>query len=314
MVTNHDLNLIEEQAFGNVSIELPTLPSNILDWIEKARPSLGGKSRNFDLFPFWIDIYEDNHPNIMVVNGRQTFKTTFCSDVLACFATTHSNTESTYVVDNEAHLSAFSMQRLRRDTYLANPALKAFLPHGRANIGTINLLNDAVTYLVTDESEYSKVEGKSNHVLMLDEAQYQDVAFLAKALYSLSQTRGRVYTLGIGGEAGSPYHTMWNRTDQRVWVYKDKYWREKLHFDNKGNITNENLSEVLDGRWVAQRPENTQYRGYHMPQTIFPTIPLTVDDAVLKYHVQPELSIEHQSKNFPRSIYESHCLGEFYQG
>jgi hypothetical protein len=50
-----------------------------------------------------------------------------------------------------------------------------------------------------------------------------------------------------------------------------------------------------------------------MPQTIFPTIPLTIDDAVLKYHVQPELSIEHQSKNFPRSIYESHCLGEFYK-
>ena len=296
-----------------IDSQIPTLPSNVLDWMDKARPTIGGKPRNFDLFPFWVDIYEDNHPNIMVVNGRQTFKTTFCSDVMACYPTSHPNTESTYVADNESHLSAFSMQRLRRDTFLANPVLKGYLPHGRANIGTINLVNGSVIYLVTDESEYSKVEGKSNHILMLDEAQYQDVAFLAKALYSLSQTRGRIYTLGIGGEAGSSYHSMWNRTDQRTWIYKDKYWREKLHFDNQGNITNENLSDILDGRWVPKEPQNTQYRGYHMPQTIFPTIPLTIDDAILKYHVQPELSIEHQSKNFPQSIYKSHCLGEFYK-
>jgi len=297
----------------NPSLQL--LETNILDWIETARPLVGDKTRDFALEPFWIPVYEDNHANIMIVNGRQTFKTTFCTDILACYSTSHSNTEASYVVDNETHLSAFSLQRLRKETFLVNPVLKQFLPHGRANIGQIALLNNSIIYLLTDENEYQKVESRSNKILMLDEAQYQEVQFLQKALYTLSQTRGRIFILGIGGEAGSEYHKLWNRTDQRHWIYDDKYWREKLCFDSSGQITNDsdNLKSILAGRWVAQKPENHQYRGYHMPQTIFARIPATIEDAILKYNLHPELSIEYQHKNYPSSLYLSHTLGEFYK-
>lgn len=318
MTSTAKLNKHEEylSLAGQSSIILEKLPTNKLEWIEKARPSIGKRARNFDLFPFYIEPYEDNHPNIMMVNGRQTFKTTFATDIIANTATSRDGVEVTYVADNEAHLSAFSMQRLRKETFKANPALSRFLPgQGRANIGTISLLNDSVAYLVTDEGEYSKVEGKSNVVIVLDEAQYQDIGFLPKALFSMSQTRGRLYTLGIGGEAGSPYHEMWNRTDQREWVYDDSYWRDKLEFDSAGNITNDtsSLKAILSGRWVAQKPENTQYRGYHMPQSIFPSIPATIDQAIHKYNTSPEYSIEWQQKHYPSSMFISHVLGEFFK-
>ena len=169
---------------------LPDLPKNILQRITAARPYLGRRKRDFDLFPYWIGIMEDNHPNIMAKAARQTFKTTFCTDVIACGATANKGVEVTYVADNDAHRSAFSKQRLRRETFQANPVLKQFLPYGRAAVTEINLLNDSVIYPLTDEAEYKSVEGKSNHLLVCDEYQYHDVGFIYKALYTLSQTHG----------------------------------------------------------------------------------------------------------------------------
>ena len=80
-------------------IPLPTLPTNILQWIEAARPMVGGIVRTFDWEPFWPEVYEDNSPNIIVVNGRQTFKSTFGTDLIGCYSTSHDNVEVTYVMD-----------------------------------------------------------------------------------------------------------------------------------------------------------------------------------------------------------------------
>lgn len=250
----------------------------------------------------------------MIVAGRQTYKTTFCTDVLACAATSKPKSEICYVTDNESHLSAFSKQRFRIETFQQNQVLRQFLRHDRGAIGEISLGNDTACYLVTDEGEYKKVEGKSLQVLMLDETQYQDVQFLTKALYALFRTHGRFYALGIGGEAGSDYYKMWHRTDQREWVYQDKFWYEKIKRDSNGNIINDedDLHSILAGRWIAQKPENTQFRGYHLPQHIFAYIPRKIAEAQL-YNINPQFSLEFQERYSPASYYTSHCLGEFYK-
>jgi len=298
-----------------IDLELPKLPRNIMDWIAFARPTVGYTVRRWEETPFWEQIYNDNHPDIMVVAGRQTYKTTFCTDLLGCYATSRPRSEICLVEDNEAHLSAVSKQRVRIETFLQNPILRQFLRHDRGNIGEISLGNDSVLYLVTDEGEYKKVEGKSLQLLILDEAQYQDIQFLQKARYAIFKTHGKFFCLGIGGEAGSDYHKMWLQTDQREWKYDNPYWREKLEFDSEGGISNsdDKLRSILSGSWVANRPEHTEYRGYHLPQPIFATIPLTIDDAVLKYKVRSKDSIEYQEMHSPHSILQSHCYGAFYK-
>ncbi len=293
---------------------LPVLPTNRIDWIKAARPLVGGVKRDFDWEPFWVDVYEDPHPNVIVKNARQTFKSTFGTDILAHGTTAYPNREVTAVLDTQDHLNAFSEQRLRRGTFLANPVLAQFLPQGiRANIGRILLLNGSIIYLRTDENEYSKVEGLTNHIILIDEAQYQELQFLPKALYTMSQTRGQLYLLGIGGESGSEWHKLWLRSDQRRWVFNDPEWRDKLRFDNDGNLVNEHPENIVAGRWVADAPHNTEYHGYAMPQEIFARIPLTINDAITKYKTRPSNSIEYQKKNFPPSIYLSHTLGDFYK-
>ena len=175
---------------------------------------VGGITRNWDLNPFWIDVYEDNHPNKIIINGRQTFKSTYGTDRIACVSTGHRNVEVTYCVDRQDRARAWSKQRLRRDTFLSNPALKQFLPHGRANVDEITLENGSVVYIRTDEGEYNRVEGLTNWLLLLDECQYQDLQFITKATYSLTQTKGKLEMLGIGGEAGSEWYKFWKKSDQ----------------------------------------------------------------------------------------------------
>ena len=149
------------------------LPIDNLEWIKIARPYVGKVQRNFEWEPFWLDVYSDKSPNIVVVNGRQTFKSTFGTDIIGCYATSHDNSEVTYIVDREDRVSAWSKQRFRKDTMLRNELLMPFLMHGRANVGEINLTNNSVIYVRTDENEYNNVQGMTNSLMMYDESQYQ---------------------------------------------------------------------------------------------------------------------------------------------
>jgi len=310
----HKLEEIEKQISPEkkkgINIKMPT---DNLEWIEKARPYVGNVARNFEWEPFWVDVYKDKSPNIVVVNGRQTFKSTFGTDIVGCYATSHDNSEITYIVDREDRVSAWSKQRFRKDTMLRNELLTPFLMHGRANVGEINLTNNSVVYVRTDENEYNNVQGMTNSLMIFDECQYQELQFRAAALYSMTQTKGQCYYLGIGGEAGSEWYKLWKKSDQREWKFDDKNWREKLRFDDEGYLCNEHPENIVAGKWVAQYPENKEYRGYHMPQTIFARIPITIQDAVTLYKTRPENSIEFQEKYNPKSIVAAHVYGDFYK-
>ena len=289
------------------------LPTKTLEWIAAARPYVGKVRRTFEWEPFWPPVYEDPSPNIVVVNGRQTFKSTAGTDIVGCYVTSHDNVEVTYIVDREDRVSAWSKQRFRKDTMLRNPKLVKFLPQGRANVGEINLTNDSVVYVRTDENEYNNVQGMTNSLMVFDECQYQELQFRSAALYSMTQTKGQCYYLGIGGEAGSEWYKLWKRSDQREWIFDDKYWREKLKFDDEGYLCNEHPENIISGKWVATYPQNKEYRGYHMPQTIFARIPLTIDSAVNEYKTRPENSIEYQQKYNPTSTVQAHVFGNFYK-
>jgi len=126
-------------------------------------------------------------------------------------------------------------------------------------------------------------------------------------------TKGKIMVLGIGGEAGSPYEKLWHNTNQMEWQYDDINWRERLQFDENGLVVGNYLCEVLSGMWISQNPSATLNHGYHLPQTIFPTIPLTEEDAINKYKIHPRFSVEYQKNNQPESFFKSHVLGTFYK-
>lgn len=292
---------------------LPQLSPNYLEWIGQARPIVEGKPRSFDEVPFWEEIYKDEFSLKMIVGGRQTYKSTYITDVLACEATSKPGLQVCYVTFSQQSQTAFSRQKLQIGTFSQNPVLKQFPRSKLGNVGEISLKNDSTIYCTQDSNKYKNVEGKSLNHCILDEAQYQHMEEAQRVVQTMMATKGRLTIVGIGGEAGSAYENFWNMSDQREWIFDDPDWRNRLQFDEHGLVIGKYLEDVMRGQWVPQRPENTICHGYHLPQSIFCTIPLTIDDAILKYKVNPLFSIEFQQKNNSSSFFTTNTMGEFYK-
>lgn len=290
--------------------EEKSLPTGIMDWT-KIRPIVENQKRNFLACPFWIPIYNDPHNYQMIMGGRQIYKSTACTDFIAHAATTTPGIQVCYVTYDQESLSLFSKQKLRIGTFLLNPILSKFLRHP-GNIGEISLKNNSTIYLVTDNYQYRHLEGKSPTLCILDEAQYQDLEHFGRIHQTMMATKGKVKIFGVGGEAGSPYEKLWNETNKMEWSYDNPNWRDRLQFGDTGLIQDEYFIDELKGTWIPQNPSAESFHGYHIPQTILPTIPLTEEDAITKYRIHPRFSIEYQKKSLRDSVFKSHTLGIFY--
>ena len=113
----------EKRAKANPDV----VPDNLLDFIKDFRPMIGRKPLNFKQDPYWLEPLLDERPHQMFVNGRQTYKTTNASSLISWIALNKPGCEVTYVVDDDNHRSAFSEQRLRQETFIANPKMKYIL-------------------------------------------------------------------------------------------------------------------------------------------------------------------------------------------
>ncbi len=317
--------------------ELPKVPDDILDWIREVRPKAEGRKRV--IMPPWRDIYNDPNYNKFIVGGRQIFKSTYTTDVLAFEATSMRNAQLVYVTYDDVNKQAFSRQKLQIGTFDGSPTLKKFPRFRLGSIGEISLLNDSTIYITTDHGQYHHVEGKSAQHVMLDEAQYQDMQYFDRIPLIMTITQGKISVLGVGGEAGSPYEQRWQESDQREWVFDNKEdyvdsagiifkgegWRNDLVFGEAkdeftektrwGMIADDRLMKIMSGIWKAKHPENERnWHGYHIPQHIIPQIPLTIADAInpRMYNTLKKYSIEHKRQTMSPHLFTSHVIGGFY--
>jgi len=305
--------------------------TDVWEWIQKYRPNVGGEARNFDLIPFWKEFYMDPHKGKGALCGRQVYKSTAATDHLAFVPTTGAFRSTGYVVHDPDSLEAFSVERVREGTFMANPLLAPFLPHGRANVKTIRLTNHSRMYFRHSQHNYQKIEGLTLWLLILDEAQKQDLTKLRVAMHTIRTTKGPLIMFGIGGEEGSSWHDLIMREAEIYdWVYDDttdyvdsvtgkvwpnQGWRNKLKFED-GVIMNtpKELQQILSGRLqLIHSPTSniSTYKIYHFPQEIFPEIPLTISDCE-KYKMEIQDSIEYQEIHESDDLFQAHCKGWFY--
>ena len=317
--------------------ELPKLPVDILDWIREIRPKAEGKKRV--IMPPWRDIYNDNFNNKFILGGRQIFKSTYTTDVLAFEATTKRNSQLVYVTYDDINKAGFSRQKLQIGTFDGSDILKKFPRNRLGNVGEISLKNNSTIYITTDHGQYHHVEGKSANHIMLDEAQYQDMQYFDRIPLVMTITQGKVSVLGVGGESGSPYEQLWRDTDQRQWVFdnsedyvdsagiifKGQGWRKDLIFGETkdedtekskwGLIADDRLMKIMSGRWRANEPQKSRdWHGFHVPQTIIPHIPLSTADATnpKMYNIDKKYAIEAKRQKMSPHLFTSHVMGGFY--
>jgi len=337
-IMNHWFIAINEyKRFFEKKVKLPKVPSDILDWIEEVRPNAEGKPRV--IMPHWRDIYNDPFDNKFVLGGRQIFKSTYTTDVLAFEATSRRNQQLIYITYDDINKAGFSRQKLQIGTFDGSEILKQYPRIRLGNVGEISLRNNSTIYITTDHGQYHHAEGKSANHIMLDETQYQDMQYFDRIPLIMTITQGKISILGVGGESGSPYEQKWQETDQREWifdnqddyidsdgnVFKGQGWRNDLIFgeikDEEtehvrwGFIADKRLMQIMSGRWKAKIPDNSNsWHGYHIPQDIIPQIPLTMADAAnpKKYNISKTYAIEYKRQTMSPHLYMSHVIGGFY--
>lgn len=289
---------------------LPQVQENILEFIPKMKPMSEGNLRNLAITPFWTEIYQDPHPVKMILGGRQIYKSTYITDVLTYEALTRPGVQLAYVTFNNKSLAVFSRQKLH-GSFLQNPGLMKYL-WKTSNIDEQSFRNGSRIYCMISNNNFKNLEGKSLHHVILDESQEQPMHVAQKVIQTMAATKGELTMCGIGGESGSAYENFWNNSTQFEWVPDEPEWRSKLQFDEHGLVIGKYLEDLMTGKWIAQNPNNTICHGYHIPQTMIPTNPITMSDAINLYKVSPIFSIEYQKNENPDpSFYPNHIMGQF---
>lgn len=320
--------MISTQTESEIEDELPPLPKDRLEWEYHCRPMIKGIPNRLKYLPMILAIVLDNFAFKMEVLARQWGKTTMFGSDLAYWATTNYDFDQTYFNFKLDNLRTFSENKFRQDVFGTYPLSKYI----KAPTGQLGAMNRVVTKtrsiidMLLPGPEWQNSQGKSNRKMKVDEAQDHDWTDFQNARETQADTMGEVEIAGIGGYADTDHHNIWKSTNQMHWFYKkgepykgyeNMSWRKDLEFDSDGLVYGDYMLDALDGNYVAQAPENKSRHGYWLPQTLNPRIPLTMEDAISKYKVSPEFSIEwkrYHDPNFNMSSFRRNVMAEFVEG
>lgn len=305
---------------------LPEVPKDRLEWENTCRPIIKGMQNRLKYMPMLKKVIYDHHPFKFFLWGRQWGKTTMLASDLAFTATTNHDYDQTYLNFNEAALSTFTENKFRNDVF-GSGVLMNYI-YGFSRLGSKNkvvLKTRSIIDMILPGDFWCNTQGKSNKRMIIDEGQDHNWDGFQNARETQADTMGETIVAGIGGDIDTAYHKLWQSTNQMKWIFKDggeyegysnSSWRKNLRFDSKGLVYGDYLNDVLAGEWVAEHPEIKSRHGYHLSQLDNPRIPLTKKDAIEKYKVSDEWSIEYKLKDtmYTNVEYRKNVLAEFVAG
>ncbi len=319
--------LINVKSQEELEGELPTLPIDRMQWEYHCRPLIKGEPNRLRYLPHMVDVVEDKHPFKFLLWARQWGKTTMIASDLAYAATTNYDYDQTYFNFKLDALRTFSNNKFRQDVFGTDPLSKYLKSIGN-NIGATNKVETytrSIIDMLLPGAKWENSQGKSNKRMVVDEGQDHNWEYFQNARETQSDTMGDTMIAGIGGFVDTNYHNLWKSTNQMKWKYKrgedylgyeNMSWRADLEFNGDGLVYGDYMIDVQDGKWIPEVPANFARHGYYLPQTYNPRIPLTINDAIEKYHVSPEWSIEYKLKdlNYPQIEFRRNVLAEFVEG
>jgi len=317
---------VDELALQSV-YELPILPKDRIQWEYYCRPIIKGQPNRLKYLPMLVDVVEDKHPFKFLLWGRQWGKTTMIASDLAYYATINYDYDQTYFNFKLDALRTFSNNKFRQDVFGVEP-LSKYLKSIGANIGAAKKIEThtrSIVDMLLPGAKWENSQGKSNKRMVIDEGQDHDWEYFQNARETQADTMGDTVIAGIGGFVDTDYYNLWKSTNQMNYKYKrgENYlgyenmsWRADLEFDGEGLVYGDYMIDIQDGKWVPEEPKNFARHGYYLPQTYNPRIPLTIHDAIEKYHVSPEWSIEYklQDPNYTQVEFRRNVLAEFVEG
>jgi len=301
-----NVKLKKEQALQKT--DLPKVPTDKLEWSLQVRPTIDGRKNIVQYMPMLQRLHEDTWAWIMVKFARQMTKSAYLATSMGHLMTTISNQKTTFCTFEDESLKAFSQDKFR--TLWSESEIARLYVDGATlgSISSLKTLNNSSANLVTAVNDFQHVEGKSVNLLIFDEGQNLDLDAWVTAGESQSFTNGKFIIAGIGGYVDTEYTKWWDSTDQRIWIYLNELWRDKLEFNQDGLIWDSYLEDVLGGYWKQLKQENQSRHGYFANQYQAPWIPLKKSDCE-KYRLPESKSIQWKEENYPQNDFIRHVQG-----
>ncbi len=318
------LNLKSQEQLES---ELPILPNDRVLWEYHCRPIVKGDPNRLKYLPMILDVVQDEHPFRFLLWGRQWGKTHLFGSDLAFQATTNYDYDQVYFNFKLDALRTFSNNKFRQDVFGTAPLSKYLKSLGN-NVGSINkveTLTRSIIDMLLPGPNWENIQGKSPKKIKVDEGQDHDWDNFNNARESQADTMGDLDVAGVGGFMDTQYHQLWKTTNQMEYHFKrgedykgysNMSWRTDLEFDGDGLVYGDYMLDVLDGKWIPEAPKNFARHGYHLAQIFNPRIPLTINDAIEKYKVSPEWSIEYKLNDptYSKIEYLRNVMAEFVEG
>lgn len=293
---------------------LPILPKNKLQWSLQVRPTIDGKTNLLNYIPMLRQMHEDDWDWIMYLFARQMTKSSLIATDMACLMTTQPNQKAVYCTFEDEALSVFSNEKWRDALWDESPIARKFVIGSTIGaVGYIKAKNNSSARLVTHANKFHHVESKSANLLIFDEGQNLDLDYWVTAKESQSFTNGKFRMAGIGGWVDTEYQKQWLSTDQRIWMFNNPLWREKLEFNSEGLIWDSYLLDVLSGYWKQTVQRNQSRHGYFSNQYQAPWIPLKKSDCE-KYRLPEDKSIQWKEENYTQADFIRHVQAGFVEG
>jgi len=318
---------INQKSQRELEEELPQIPKDRIQWEYHCRPLIKGEPNRLRFMPMLQDVVKDKHPFKFLLWGRQWGKTTMIASDLAFAATTNYDYDQTYFNFKLDALRTFSNNKFRQDVFGVSP-LSKYIKKTGSNYGAMNKVETytrSIIDMLLPGPDWQNSQGKSNQRMVIDEGQDHDWTGFQNARETQADTMGDTIIAGIGGYTDTPYYNLWMSTNQMQYLFKrgENYlgyenmsWRADLEFNGEGLVYDDYLIDVQDGKWTPVAPEIFARHGYYLPQTLNLRIPLTIQDAIDKYKVSPEWSIEYKLKdvNYTNLEFRRNVLAQFVEG
>jgi len=330
MISKRDYQISDIYNFEeSVDDILPDIPTDRIEWEYACRPKIKGVPNRLKYLPMLLEAVLDKHPWKQYLWGRQWGKTTQFASELAYGASTNHDYDQTYVNFELEAVKTFSDNKFRKDVFSVYP-LSEYI-EGVSKYGSmskVTLKTNSTIDMITALHKWIHAQGKSNQKMIVDEGNDIEWEGFQNARETQADTMGDFMVGGIGGYVDTQYERLWKTTNQMTWKfrhgedykgYENMSWRRELErrcFDEHGLVYDDNLSDVMDGKWVPQAPKNFSRHGYWLPQIYNPRIPLTEADAIELYKVSPEFSIEWKLKDpdYTNSEFRRNVMAEFVEG
>ena len=256
-----------------------------VEWAERCR-ILKGKSFSFKDRPYLPPMYRDTHSHIIVVKGRQMELTEWMVNWLLQNLTTYEDTIGLYTAPRADQVSRFSRDRMRKATKesraLRHNLEVARKEEGKEAISRIPFSNGSLLYLYSAWGDFDAIRNIPADFIAIDEVQDVQAEAIPVIESAMSHSKHRkIIMVGTASESGSQFDQLWQLSDMKEWD-KDAQ------------------------AWVAQKPENQMYSGYHFSQEM----------GIWISSLPPEdpNSIEAKRLRWSERRFQNEVVGLFYAG